>query len=375
MSVQVSYKKQFVLMLFLIITLLVVVEVLVNIWLYNFYRCDFEEQNQYFKNWVNEETSRKICLESLEYNFMNQEIKKIDGTIKTETLDENLVYINSEGFRGPEFSKVKPENTFRIFSLGGSSTFGLGVLDNQTYPYYYQQMLDDTNLDFNFEVINAGWSGWASVRETNVIKDRFLDYEPDLFIVLDGFNEIDKEVKKNNPNYSATLWKERWIEACNLGKQKGFGVIVTLQPLVNSGKKLLTVQESEMLMKLENRYPTELYLEYADQLNGLEKHCNVVQDLRGIYNDVSEPIFFDYVHVGPRGNQILAENMYTLSLPLINDIASEKFSNKYVEDFPNEKFTVTPSENAVSFLEETNIVIQNMFYQYKTPRIFSLIFK
>jgi len=373
MSVQVSYKKQFVLMLFLLITLLVVVEVLVNIWLYNFYRCDFEEQNQYFKNWVNEETSRKICLESLEYNFMNQEIKKIEGA--TKTLDENLVYINSEGFRGPEFSKVKPENTFRIFFLGGSTTFGLGVLDNQTYPYYYQQMLDDTNLDFNFQVINAGWSGWASVRETNVIKDRFLDYEPDLFIVLDGFNEIDKEVKKNNPDYSATLWKERWIEACNLGKQKGFGVIVTLQPLVNSGKKLLTVQESEMLMKLENRYPTELYLEYADQLNGLEKHCNVVQDLRGIYNDVSEPIFFDYVHVGPRGNQILAENMYTLSLPLINDIASEKFSNEYVEDFPNEKFTVTPSENAVSFLEETNILIQNMLYKYKTPRISSLIFK
>jgi len=373
--VQVSMKKQFVLMLFLLITLLVVVEVLVNIWLYNFYHCDFEEQNKYFKQWVDPETSRKICLESLEYNFMNQEIKKIDGTIKTETLDENLVYINSEGFRGPEFSKVKPENTFRIFFLGGSTTFGLGVLDNQTYPYYYQQMLDDSNLDFNFEVINAGWPGWGSVRETNVIKDRFLDYEPDLFIVLDGFNEIDKEVKKKNPDYSTTLWKDRWIETCNLGKQKGFGVMVTLQPLVNSGKKLLTVAESEMLMKLENRYPTELYLEYADQLNGLEKHCNVVQDLRGIYNDVSEPIFFDYVHVGPRGNQILAENMYTLSLPLINDIASEKFSNEYVEDFPNEKFTVTPSENAVSFLEETNIVIQNMLYKYKTPRISSLIFK
>ena len=32
---------------------------------------------------------------------------------------------NSHGFRGDEFEKEKPDNTFRIFALGGSTTFGV----------------------------------------------------------------------------------------------------------------------------------------------------------------------------------------------------------------------------------------------------------
>ena len=41
--------------------------------------------------------------------------------IKPDDSDEHK--LNSEGFRGPEFSKQKPDNTYRIIAVGGSTTW------------------------------------------------------------------------------------------------------------------------------------------------------------------------------------------------------------------------------------------------------------
>jgi hypothetical protein len=50
------------------------------------------------------------------------------------------VYLNSHGFRGQEIIKEKPDNTYRIFTVGGSTTHGLPlVTDNETWSYYLQK--------------------------------------------------------------------------------------------------------------------------------------------------------------------------------------------------------------------------------------------
>jgi len=56
-------------MFMLLVTFLVIVEVIVNIWLYNFYRCDFED-NEIFKD-MDSETKRNICIDSIGYGFLN----------------------------------------------------------------------------------------------------------------------------------------------------------------------------------------------------------------------------------------------------------------------------------------------------------------
>ena len=174
MSMQVSYKKQLVLMSLLLITLLAVVELGANIWLYGFYRCEFED-SEIFKN-VNSETKREICLATVGLENANKFLNMAQGTKSDQnrdkySLEHSIVSINTEGFRSPEFSKEKPENTYRIFVLGGSTTFGVGVLDNQTYPFFLQKLYDETNLGFNVEVINTGWVAWSSPPETNLIKN------------------------------------------------------------------------------------------------------------------------------------------------------------------------------------------------------------
>jgi len=128
-------------------------------------------------------------------------------------LDEKIVHINSHGFRGVEFTKEKDENVYRFFTLGGSTTFGVGLLDNQTWPFYLQELYEQNNPGLTVEVINAGFPGKWSKTETISIKNQLLAFEPDLFIIYDGANELHWE-SKDSPGASATEWGKRWMEIC-----------------------------------------------------------------------------------------------------------------------------------------------------------------
>jgi len=238
MSVQVSYKNQFVVYIFLLLIFLIVVELFANFWLYNIYRCDFES-NEIFKD-VDPETNRNLCLETLQYDFTKETIPM---TIEDAKEKQKLLQLNSHNIRAHEITEQKPENTIRIFTIGASTTFGTGVLDDETYPYFLQTMFDKSELNFNVEIINAGVSGAHSWGETKWIKNKWINFEPDLFIVLDPWNDMRAELQQNYFRASLTQWYERWIEICELGKQSDFDTIITIQPFVKSGSKILTEQE------------------------------------------------------------------------------------------------------------------------------------
>jgi len=373
MSVQVSYKKQFILGFLLLLILLIVVEVLVNVWLYNFYTCAFED-NEIFKD-LDAETKKKICVENIGLAHTEGRIAWEKGTRSFRGLDETIVYINSEGFRSPEFTAEKPSNTFRIFTVGGSTTFAAGVFDNQTYPIYLQKIYDDSDLNFNVEVINSGWAGGWSYTETELIKERLLVFEPDLFIVFDGWNDLAKQ-GKDNPNASALLWKERWIEICDIGKDYGFSTIITLQPSVATGNKILTIQENESLLATEKNIFVDPYPEYIEQLEELKNHCTLTADLRGIFDHVQEPVYYDRIHTGPRGNQIIAENFYHLSLPIVFEGAKHFVSNTdNQETFNNELSNRLILNNAEFFFKDSYLTIKDLLSYYKTPRILPVFFQ
>jgi len=359
-------------MFMLLITLLAVVELGANIWLNNFYRCDFED-DELFKH-ADPEINRKICIESLAYGMPEQQLYWKKGTgVGGAGLDKSLVIINSQGFRNPEFSEIKPENTFRIFTIGGSTTFGAGVLDNQTYPYFLQELYDSSDLNFKVEVINAGWPANWSVSETRLIKNTILSFDPDLFIVYDGWNELI-HVVKNDKSASPQLWKERWIEICELGKKNGYQTIVTLQPSANTGEKILTEQEYLFTTRITNKKLVEPYPQYAEQLAEMEKHCTLTADLRGLFDNIPEPIYFDIAHTGPRGNQIIAEKMFQLSLPLVIEGHENKDLNNNYHD-TDEINNQMVSKNFYLSYEEFTQTLKSMIAPYKTPTVIKLIFE
>jgi len=381
--VQVSYKKQFTIYVFLLLIFLIVVEIFANFWLYNIYSCDFES-NEIFKD-VDPEINRKLCIESLEYDFTKETV--------TDQVDraEQLMHINSHNIRAHEFTEQKPENTIRIFIIGGSTTYGSGVLDNETFPYYLQTMFDKSELNFNVEIINAGMMSEFSYGEHKLIKNKWINFEPDLFIVFDGWNDMNYQLLENNTQLSILsspkLWKDRWIEICDLGKQQNFDTIITIQPFVNSGNKILTEQEHlQYTKKVKNipepiKYP-ELSEQYVKQLDQLKNHCSLTADLRGIFDDIHEPIFWDVVHVGPRGNEIIAEKIYELSLPIVmkkaqNVVNDDDLISSEIYGASSDTLEINDNldtKNFDNYLEQSHSALKTVLFPYKTPKVLELIF-
>ncbi|MBS3108437.1 SGNH/GDSL hydrolase family protein [Candidatus Woesearchaeota archaeon] len=95
--------------------------------------------------------------------------------------------INSMGFKGDEFSRMKPENVYRIVVLGGSTSFG-------NYPEYLEDKLNKkgkaNNKTIKFEVINGAIVGYNS----SLILKRFVydivTLRPDLVIYGPEWNDV-----------------------------------------------------------------------------------------------------------------------------------------------------------------------------------------
>ena len=226
-----------------------------------------------------------------------------------------VIHVNSDGFRGTEITLEKPENIYRIFMIGGSTTYGDGIEDSGTMPFFLQQKFDEMDLDFNVQVINAGIPRAFSEGEVKLIKNRLLQYQPDLFVVYDGWND---SAFHQDGITNEDKWFDRWKDICNLGKDKGFDVVITIQPIAGSGDRILTQQEYEYYILTTNEEKlTEIYPLYLEKLHALNDYCTKTADLRGIFDDVLEPIYFDNGHQGARGSEIIAENIFKLISPIV----------------------------------------------------------
>ena len=103
-------------------------------------RIDHEDSDVY--EGVNPGMKRQLCVESYQLQIFNE---GIDPNQDLETIN-----INSHGFRGQEVSLQKPENTFRIFGVGGSTMMGSGSLsDVTTITGYLQNEFNNLNLQYN----------------------------------------------------------------------------------------------------------------------------------------------------------------------------------------------------------------------------------
>ncbi|HML94432.1 MAG TPA: SGNH/GDSL hydrolase family protein [Thermodesulfobacteriota bacterium] len=98
---------------------------------------------------------------------------------------------NSLGFRNDEFPREKPEGVFRIAVLGGSTTYNIGINDNdKTFTAVMERELRDKYGYENVEVINAGVGGYNSWETLINLEFRVLDIDPDLVIEYEGTNDV-----------------------------------------------------------------------------------------------------------------------------------------------------------------------------------------
>lgn len=108
---------------------------------------------------------------------------------------------NAHGFRGPdEIVMPKPEGRYRIVCLGGSTTFGHSVSDEDAYPLRMQQLLREARPDLDLDVVNAGVPSYTSAESLANLVFRCLELEPDALVLYEGINDWRPRVYRNFDN-------------------------------------------------------------------------------------------------------------------------------------------------------------------------------
>jgi tetratricopeptide (TPR) repeat protein len=92
-------------------------------------------------------------------------------------------------FNYQEFPLRKSGNSYRIFCMGGSTTYGRPYFDEVSFCGWLRAYLQAAEPTRNWEVINAGGVSFASYRVTRLMNE-LRQYQPDLFIVYSGQNEF-----------------------------------------------------------------------------------------------------------------------------------------------------------------------------------------
>ena len=382
MSARVSYKKQVILSIMLLLVLLTLLAGIAELYYFFIPNCNYGT------------SAASMHLDIFERNQICIDIRKVEHTresgYKQHVPDQHFqtININNLGFRGQEFSSQKPDDTYRIFFLGGSTAFGYGSTSDETaIPGYLQTMYDARDLPFEVEVINAGVNAVTSYTEYNMIKYRLLDMEPDLFIIYDGWNDAvkhpdnpdiptesylriisgeltldeyideyesrikegraafgdlyrytgiarlavdirnnllanDQFEKKIHDNTAidekVSIWADRWNEICMIGNERGFDVMVIVQPILGSGNYTLNESEKEHYELGNNEILVERLAWYVNTLPRLDL-CAVTADMRGVLDDVDRPIFYDAGHLNNYGNKIVASAIFEESFPIVKD--------------------------------------------------------
>jgi hypothetical protein len=109
---------------------------------------------------------------------------------------------NRQGFRrSTDTARVKPEGTYRIFVMGGSTAYGLHsmsrygqekysvIRNDQTIDYYLERYLGEHLGRDRIEVINAAITSHYSHHHLIYLNQVILKYSPDMVVFIDGAND------------------------------------------------------------------------------------------------------------------------------------------------------------------------------------------
>jgi hypothetical protein len=98
--------------------------------------------------------------------------------------------INAMGYRGPLVAVPKPPGTFRILLLGGSTTHGWKVNDDETIDAYLRRILRRLYPGPQYEVVNLAFDGYDSNELVERLRHDGLPLAPDLVVVNAGVNDV-----------------------------------------------------------------------------------------------------------------------------------------------------------------------------------------
>lgn len=112
------------------------------------------------------------------------EHRESDGNVSLVTAENKLRLFNRQ-----RFPKEKPVGAYRVFCLGGSTTYGRPYEDTTSFCGWLRAFLPKADPSRQWELINAGGISYASYRVA-MVAEELVRYEPDLLIIYAGQNEF-----------------------------------------------------------------------------------------------------------------------------------------------------------------------------------------
>jgi tetratricopeptide (TPR) repeat protein len=92
-------------------------------------------------------------------------------------------------FNDQSFVVEKPAGSVRIFTLGGSSSYGFPWDASVAFTVMLGEILSAAHPHRTIEAINASGVSYAMHR-LNIVADELFQYDPDIFIIYSGHNEF-----------------------------------------------------------------------------------------------------------------------------------------------------------------------------------------
>ncbi|MFA5256426.1 MAG: hypothetical protein WC419_07015, partial [Candidatus Omnitrophota bacterium] len=101
--------------------------------------------------------------------------------------------INSKGTKGEDFLIPKSKSELRIICIGDSTTEGIGVSPNETFPVFLEEKLGAVIKEISgyktVKVINAGIRSHNSAFNLSYLAFRLIHYQPDIVIIKTSYND------------------------------------------------------------------------------------------------------------------------------------------------------------------------------------------
>ncbi|MEC7904328.1 MAG: tetratricopeptide repeat protein [Verrucomicrobiota bacterium] len=155
------------------------------------------------------------------YTPLFEEWTDEEGKLWMRTVPSRRMFFNDQ-----RFSKVKPASGLRVFTLGGSTTYGRPYRDPTSFTGWMRSLVSKASPEAPVEIINAGGISYASYRVARLMEE-LLAYQPDVFVIYTGHNEfLEKRIYHKRPSLPTGLirmagaarhlrsatWVKRWIE-------------------------------------------------------------------------------------------------------------------------------------------------------------------
>jgi acyl-CoA thioesterase I len=191
-------------------------------------------------------------------------------------------------------SPAKPARS-KVVVLGDSLTAGLGILESQAYPALLQQKLDSAG--YNFEVENAGVSGDTTAGGLRRL-DWALQGQVRVLIVALGGNDGLRGL-------SAAEMKKNLVQIIDRARARNITVVLAgMEAPPNYGQEYATAFR-QVYRDVARQERVVLIPFLLDKVAG---HPDLNQS--------------DGIHPNPRGAQIVADTVWSVLQPLLDQIAA-----------------------------------------------------